>query len=109
MTRYITDPTPRVEFGTWAIAIALFVVVDFITTIIGFQLGIPEANGVVLVLINRFGLIPSMVMMKALVIGIGIALYLKLPKTVRMGVPIGFCTLGVFITVVNMAAISMAL
>jgi len=88
----------------WATAIVLFGGVDLVSTGIGFASpGVVEA-GVSTPIIARFGL-PSLVVLKLLCFLVAGLLWRFVPRPHRLGVPLALASLGVVVSVWNLAVI----
>lgn len=89
----------------WAVAVLFFGVGDVATTATGFLSGrAVEVGPVVAPLIERYGA-GMMILLKLLVFGLCFGLWRLSPSPARVGVPLGLATLGVLVTMWNLATL----
>lgn len=100
-----TDTLPDPEVAAWVAAVALFGVGDIVTTTVAIGRGLPELNPVYSTLFEAVGVLPTLLVLKALGFVALYAVFLSMDR--RRGlVPGGVALLGGLIVAVNVAALT---
>lgn len=72
----------------WAVPLVALLL-DVLTTLYGIEMGLTELNPVVLSLVPSFGLLGSLVLLKATVLGFALTAWVVLPLRYRAAIPFG--------------------
>ncbi|MDY6817067.1 MAG: DUF5658 family protein [Halobacteriales archaeon] len=97
----------RTERRLWVLVILGYVVGDTITTMLGLSQGLSEANPFAVIAIGSGGVI-GLVAAKALVLGISVVMFVRVPEDWRIGVPIGLLTVGMLAVIWNISMLPLA-
>ncbi|MGM0397851.1 MAG: hypothetical protein ACQEQY_02550 [Halobacteriota archaeon] len=101
--------SPTVHRWAWIFVAVFFVGGDFVTTSLGLSVaGVVERNSFLAPLVAEYGVVVILVL-KAIVVGTGYAVYRHLPRPHDVGVPLGFATVGVAVTGWNVVVLWTAL
>jgi len=89
----------------WTTAVIAFGIGDVLTTAVGLALGgVVEANPMARPVVRELGVF-AMISLKVLVFGLAVVAWRSTPSPYSEGIPIGLATLGVTLSVWNVAVV----